>query len=331
MSDYSKTTNFTAKDSLATGDSNKLIKGAEHDTEYDAIAVAVATKHDSSDYASQAEAEAESSTSKIISPGRLAQWADYNGGMIGDIQALADPGADALLGWDDGAGVAIGFTLGDGLEFSGTTVRLEHLGIGDLEDAGADKILFWDDGASATAWLAATNGLSISGTNLSITDQSVSATVPVKLTNGTLGWDASSITELVGSGVSQSADGWLVNNAGVLNVVPYDQMAVLVKAGETTGTLAMADANTIMEFNATATLTIPLNASVAFEIGTIVLLVMDHASQALTVTAAASVTLGSIYHPGGTEAASDTVIAGGTACLIKIATDEWVLSGDIAT
>jgi hypothetical protein len=44
MSDYSKTTNFTAKDSLATGDANKVIKGSEHDTEYSNISTAVGTK-----------------------------------------------------------------------------------------------------------------------------------------------------------------------------------------------------------------------------------------------------------------------------------------------
>ena len=44
MSDYTKTTNFTAKDTLASGDPNKLILGASFDTEFDAIAVAVATK-----------------------------------------------------------------------------------------------------------------------------------------------------------------------------------------------------------------------------------------------------------------------------------------------
>ena len=44
MSNYSKTTNFTAKDALTTGDPNKVIKGSEHDTEYDNIATASATK-----------------------------------------------------------------------------------------------------------------------------------------------------------------------------------------------------------------------------------------------------------------------------------------------
>jgi|TARA_R100000353_G_C6470868_1_gene186555 phage gp45-like len=46
MSNYSKTTNFGAKDTLPSGDSNKIIRGSEFDTEFDAIAVASATKSD---------------------------------------------------------------------------------------------------------------------------------------------------------------------------------------------------------------------------------------------------------------------------------------------
>lgn len=44
MSDYTKTTNFTAKDSLPSGDSGKVIRGSEFDTEFTAISTAVATK-----------------------------------------------------------------------------------------------------------------------------------------------------------------------------------------------------------------------------------------------------------------------------------------------
>ena len=44
MADYSKTTNFTAKDSLTSGDPNKVIKGATFDTEFDALVTASATK-----------------------------------------------------------------------------------------------------------------------------------------------------------------------------------------------------------------------------------------------------------------------------------------------
>jgi hypothetical protein len=48
MSDYSKTVNFAAKDSLSTGDSNKIVRGTEINTEFDNIATAIATKLDSS-------------------------------------------------------------------------------------------------------------------------------------------------------------------------------------------------------------------------------------------------------------------------------------------
>lgn len=46
MSDYTRTQNFTAKDSLATGDAEKIITGADVDGEFNAIAVAIATKED---------------------------------------------------------------------------------------------------------------------------------------------------------------------------------------------------------------------------------------------------------------------------------------------
>ena len=46
MSDYTKATNFTAKDGLPTGNSGKIVKGAEIDTELNAVANAIASKAD---------------------------------------------------------------------------------------------------------------------------------------------------------------------------------------------------------------------------------------------------------------------------------------------
>lgn len=48
MSNYSKTTNFLAKDSLISGDPAKVVKGSEHDTEYTNIATAITSKADAS-------------------------------------------------------------------------------------------------------------------------------------------------------------------------------------------------------------------------------------------------------------------------------------------
>lgn len=46
MSNYTKITNFTAKDALLTGNPNKIITGTGLDAEFDAISVAIASKGD---------------------------------------------------------------------------------------------------------------------------------------------------------------------------------------------------------------------------------------------------------------------------------------------
>ena len=46
MSNYVKSTNFATKDTLPSGDSNKIVKGTEIDTEFNNIATAVSTKAD---------------------------------------------------------------------------------------------------------------------------------------------------------------------------------------------------------------------------------------------------------------------------------------------
>lgn len=49
MTDYTKTTDFTAKDSLPTGNPAKIVKGSDFDLEFGAVATAVATKANSAD------------------------------------------------------------------------------------------------------------------------------------------------------------------------------------------------------------------------------------------------------------------------------------------
>lgn len=51
MSDYTKIVDYAAKDALATGDTNKLVRGTEIDAEFVAIATAVASKANAADAA----------------------------------------------------------------------------------------------------------------------------------------------------------------------------------------------------------------------------------------------------------------------------------------
>jgi len=46
-------------------------------------------------------------------------------GMLADIAAIADPGADRLLGWDESANAAIAFSLSTGLTSSGTAILID--------------------------------------------------------------------------------------------------------------------------------------------------------------------------------------------------------------
>lgn len=161
MSDYAKTTNFTAKDALTTGDPLKVIKGSYFDTEFDNIVTAVATKYDSNDLASQAQAEAGTSNTTLMTPLRTEQWsavwAAENAGIVGDLHALADPNADQLLMWDDSAGAADGCPLASdsGLAISATpdiaidisSISASFSGASDI--AGADLLLM-DNGAGGT-------------------------------------------------------------------------------------------------------------------------------------------------------------------------------------
>jgi hypothetical protein len=47
MSNYTKLTNFAAKDALVSGNPAKVIKGSEVGAEFDAVQVAIGTKADS--------------------------------------------------------------------------------------------------------------------------------------------------------------------------------------------------------------------------------------------------------------------------------------------
>lgn len=90
-------------------------------------------------------------------------------------------------------------------------------------------------------------------------------------------------------------------------------------------TLVLSDADKLVEMNVASAnnLTIPLNSSVAFSIGTQILLAQYGAGQT-TIVATSGVTIRS----NGGKLKLNVQYSGAT--LIKIATDEWYLFGDIA-
>lgn len=99
MADYTQITNFTPKDSLPSGDTNKKIRGSEFDPEFSAIATAIATKFDSDDLSDNATAAALASTSKLLTPSTLAYAVANADGTLAD-----QPGFRGIVLRDPGTG-----------------------------------------------------------------------------------------------------------------------------------------------------------------------------------------------------------------------------------
>jgi hypothetical protein len=129
MADYSQVNDYSAKDALATGNPLKLIKGSDVDAEFSAIATAISSKFDSTDIATAGEAQAGVSNTVVITPARLTAWGQNGGGVTEDIQALADPGEDAILFWDDSASDTTWLTLGSGIAITGTVISVDVDGL----------------------------------------------------------------------------------------------------------------------------------------------------------------------------------------------------------
>lgn len=364
---YSQVNDYSAKDALASGQAEKIILGSDIDDELSGIATALNLKLDSGSVSSQAEAEGGTDTESVMTPQGVQYWGDANAGIIGDLRALADPAANTLFGWDDTANAAKSFVnaTNGGISISTGTFSVDlndlvtetsiaagdFLAMVDITDSGSGKITFANlestlnhdslagyvadehvahAGVTITAGAGMTGGGDISATRtLDVVAGSTSASNPIVVNANDIDFDLSSITELTIENMSQSADGVLISDAGTLKVMPYDSAGFKVQTAQTTQTLALTDANTVMEFDGTATVTIPIDATHTWEAGSAAIICTDHATQVVTITAAATVTLNSVNHPGGAAAASDAVRAGGTAVLLYLGGDEWYLSGDI--
>lgn len=103
---------------------------------------------------------------------------------------------------------------------------------------------------------------------------------------------------------------------------PPELVAINAQTG-TTYSLVIGDKSQLVTYNnaSAIALTIPLNASVAFPIGTVIL---GYQVGAGRVTVGGSVTLRA---RNGTKSAGQYAMF----CLTKIGTDEWVLTGDVTT
>jgi hypothetical protein len=175
---------------------------------------------------------------------------------------------------------------------------------GDLLSASAnDTLSVVTVGANGTILTA--NSATASGLSWATPAAADTLTTTSSTTDARIAWDTTNKQIQVGNGTS------------LLNFQPFN---VNTTAKVAAYTFVLSDANTLVQMNGAYAFTVPLNATVAYPIGTQIHLI------ALTtgVTVAFTAGITSYATPGAKIRA-----AGSMATLIKLNTDTWVLAGDL--
>lgn len=209
MADYNKSTNFTAKDTLPTGNSGKIVKGAEIDTELTAVSNAIASKADINSAGltgtpTAPTASAGTNTTQLATTAFVtaALGAIYPVGSI-YVNAAVSTNPATLLGfgtWESfGAGrVMVGFNSSDALfdtleETGGSkdaiAVSHTHTATSAVSDAGHSHDLplpvYATTGSSRWSGSAGPIGNVVSNTNSAVTGITVATTVASAGSSGT--------------------------------------------------------------------------------------------------------------------------------------------------
>lgn len=175
MADYNKATNFTAKDTLPTGNAGKIVKGSEIDTELTAISNAIASKADINSPTftgtpSAPTATAGSNTTQIVNTAYVKAAFDTLGTMsTQNANAVVITGG-SITGITDLA-VADGGTGRSTLAANAVLVGNGTSGINSVAPGTRGNVLT-SDGTSWTSVAALTSGTaaaSTSGTSIDFT------------------------------------------------------------------------------------------------------------------------------------------------------------------
>ena len=169
MSNYTKTTNFATKDSLPSGNANKIVKGTEIDTEFNNIATAVATKADTA---------GPTFTGTVTIP-----TADINGGAI-DGTTIGAASASSIVGTTIVANTSINIA-GDGATVTG---------IKDEDDMSSNSATKLATQQSIKAYVDS----QLTAQDLDVTDGSSSIDIDL---------DSESLGILGGTGIDSTASG----------------------------------------------------------------------------------------------------------------------------
>jgi hypothetical protein len=217
----------------------------------------------------------------------------------------------------------------------GTTVQRGRIEINTLADARA--ILIQADAAQAVPLVEFRNsannllGYIAAKGEFYVGSGTISASAAIQADSTTQGFLPPRMTTVQRDAIATPATGLEIyntttNSNNFYNGTAWEDTKLIVTNRQTASyTLVLADANKLVEMNVGSAnnLTVPLDSSVAYSIGTQIL-ISQYGTGQTTVVATGGVTIRS----SGGKLKLTGQYSGAT--LIKIATDEWYLFGDIA-
>ena len=192
MSNYVKSTNFTAKDSLPTGDTNKVIRGSEFDTEFDAIATATGTKADlagptftgTATFANLTATGTVNLTGATVSNLGTVTTVDINGGTIDGATIGANSASTGNFTTLSINGTAITATAAELNILDGVTASTAEINLLDGVTATTAELNILD-GVTATAIeLNTLDGITASTAELNILDGVTATTAELNFVDG---------------------------------------------------------------------------------------------------------------------------------------------------
>lgn len=237
-------------------------------------------------------------------------------GMLADIAAIADPGADRVLGWDESANAAIAFSLSTGLTSSGTAIL--------IDTAVVPRFTGTCNWSGTHTWTAGNHTFNDTvgvrwGTDADLTIFHSGAGGFIQNITGRLRFQVAGPTDCF----SIETDGSILTPNLVAGEVGYKGTPFNAQAGNYT--LVLTDAGkTIYKASGGAgeTITIPANGSVAFPVGTQIDIVNNGGGD-LTI----AITTDTLSWVVGGAIGSRTLGDHGWAVIKKVAATEWFISG----